>query len=49
MNQDKNIKVKVKNIKCARPKYKHIFITISKKNVNTKITKQDYGTKSYFN
>jgi hypothetical protein len=23
-----NIKVKVKNIKCARPKYKHIFITI---------------------
>lgn len=23
-----NIQVKVKNIKCARPKYKHIFITI---------------------
>jgi hypothetical protein len=25
MNQNKNIKIKIKNTKCARPKYKHIF------------------------
>ncbi len=28
MNQDKNTKAKVKNKKCARPNYKHIFISM---------------------
>ncbi len=27
-NQNKNTKVKIKNMKCARPRYKQNFITI---------------------
>jgi hypothetical protein len=33
-------------MKCARPKYKFIFIAM-KKNVNRKITNQGYGEKLY--
>jgi hypothetical protein len=35
MKQKKNAKAKTKNIKCARSKYKQIFIAI-KKNVSSK-------------
>jgi hypothetical protein len=37
-NQNKNTSAKIKNMKCARSRYKQIFIMIKQENVNTKIT-----------
>jgi len=48
MNHDKNIKVQVKNIKWCKTKVLTYLHYNKNKNVNIKITKQDYGTKLYF-
>jgi hypothetical protein len=36
-NQNKNTSAKIKNMKCARPRYKLFVIMIKEENVNTKI------------
>jgi hypothetical protein len=46
-NKDNNKKAKIKNMKCARLKNKHILLQYSKKS-QTKKTKQGYGVRWYF-
>jgi len=37
-NQNKSTKVKIKNMKCAKPRYKQNFIMMVYKHMNTKIS-----------
>jgi hypothetical protein len=43
--KNKNIKIKNKNTRCARSKWKQIFIMLTYVNMNMKITWQGYGPK----
>jgi hypothetical protein len=45
--QNKNTKVKNKNIKCAKQKQRQIFIMLKYENLNMKRPKQGYGSRSY--
>jgi hypothetical protein len=44
--KNKNIIIKNKNTKCARPTCKQIFIMVTYTNMNTKKTWQGYGARS---